>query len=165
MNLNTVFRILSFILMPVAVLIGVIDATNFLPQALSTPQLLLPVFVMAAIVMYVFSSFRFYRNGINGTTVFTHKTKDFIKVNGYVAVGFSMLTLVQSIIVAVNKELFNHLIEMCKAMFETNKIVGYDPVRFCNSILVVCIIFSGLIVAHFVICMMLLKQYKDKFVD
>jgi hypothetical protein len=165
MNLNIVFRILSFILMPVAVLIGLIDATNFLPQALSTPQLLLPVFVMAAIVMYVFSSFRFYRNGINGTTVFSHKTKDFIKVNGYVAMGFSMLTLVQSIIVAVNKELFSHLVDMCKSMFEANKIIGYDPVRFCNSILTVCIIFSVLIITHFVTCMLLLKQYKDKFVD
>ncbi len=151
--------------MPIAVLIGFIDATNFLPAALTIPQLLLPVFLMAAIVMYVFSSFRFYRNGINGTTVFTHKTKDFIKVNGYVAVGISCLTLVQSIIVLVNKELFSLLIEKCKAMFEANKIVGYDPVRFCNSILTVCIIFSALIIAHFVTCMLLLKQYKDKFVD
>ena len=166
MNIKIVFKVLSYILMPIAFLLGLFDVTA-ISGAIGNPALLLPVFIIAAVVMYIFSSFRFYRNGINGDKTFSKKTKDFIKVNGFVALGFSALSLVQGVIVFTNKKAVAEIVESFKKMSQAQAYVISDAqaLKFTNISLAVSIVFSIVLITHIVICLKLMKQYENKFVD
>ena len=164
MNINIVFKILSYILMPVAFLLGLFDVTA-ISGAISNPALLLPVFIIAAVVMYIFSSFRFYRNGINGDKTFSKKTKDFIKVNGFVALGFSALSLVQGVVVLTNKKAIVEMIENYNKMAQSYALSSVQASNFLYVSLAISIVFSLVLIAHIFICLKLMKQYENKFVD
>ena len=164
MNLNIVFRILSFVLMPIAILLGMVDILA-LSAAMANPQMLLPVFIVATVVMYTFSSFRFYRSGIIGGKTFSKKTKDFIKVNGYVALGFSILSLVQGFMALFSKKAIQQMLDTYKKMAEANAISGDKATNVLYVSIAISIIFSLILISHIVICFKFLKQYENKFVD
>ncbi|MEN9512658.1 MAG: hypothetical protein RJB16_418 [Bacteroidota bacterium] len=78
------YRILSFILIPLALLFAFIDIA-FLMTAFANPSVLIFVFAIACLVMYVFSSFAFLKRGIEKEQHQPAKLKDWIKVNAYVS--------------------------------------------------------------------------------
>ena len=164
MNLNTVFKILSFILMPIAILLGIFDIVA-LSGAISNPGMLLPVFIIATIVMYIFSSFRFLRTGINREKTFPKKNKDFIKVNGFVALGFSILSLFQAMTVLISKSAFLQLLDTYKKMAESYGISNDKTNTIIYLSLSISLTFSLIMITHILICFRLLKKYEDKFVD
>lgn len=90
MKVLTIFRILTFILIPIAALLGVMDFI-MLFAALANPAMLFVVFVMAGFVIYSFASLYFLTRGIDINKPCKPSLKDWIKVNGYVA-GFMGLT-------------------------------------------------------------------------
>ena len=164
MNLNLVFKILSFILLPIAILIGVLD-TFAITMAISNPQMLLPVFILAAVVMYVLSSIRFHRNAVLGEKTFTKKTKDFIKVNGYVALGFSTLSLIQGVMVLVSKKAMAEVLDTYSKMSAANHINVASAQNIIYISLAISIAVSLIIIAHITLSFKFLKQYENKFVD
>jgi hypothetical protein len=80
----TLFRILTFILVPFAALFGFMDLL-FLLSALANPALLLMVFVLAAFVIYVFASLKFLNRGIDANRPCAPSLRDWIRVNAYVS--------------------------------------------------------------------------------
>ena len=164
MNLNSVFKVLSFILMPIAILLGLIDIAA-ISAAISNPSMLLPLFIIAAVVMYTFSSFRFYRNGISGDKTFPKKNKDFIRVNGFVALGFSSLSLVQGIVVLFSRKAITEMLETYKKMSEAYALSNDKTINIIYISLAISIAFSLILISHIIICFKLLKKYENKFVD
>ena len=92
MKALTIFRILTFVLLPIAALFAVIDFFMLL-TALANPAMLFIVFVMAGFVIYSFASLRFLTKGIDLNKPCKPSLKDWIKVNGYVSIflGVSFL--------------------------------------------------------------------------
>jgi len=80
----TFYRVLSFILIPLALLFAFIDIA-FLVTAMANPSVLIFVFAIACLVIYVFSSFAFLKKGIEKEQHQPTKLKDWIKVNAYVS--------------------------------------------------------------------------------
>jgi hypothetical protein len=80
----TFYRVLSFILIPLALLFAFIDIA-FLVTAMANPSVLIFVFAIACLVIYVFSSFAFLKKGIEKEQHQPGKLKDWIKVNAYVS--------------------------------------------------------------------------------
>ncbi len=78
------YRILSYILMPIALLFAFID-TAFLITALANLGVLIFVFAIACLVIYTFASFSFLKRGIEKEQHQSAKLKDWIKVNAYVS--------------------------------------------------------------------------------
>jgi phosphatidylglycerophosphate synthase len=70
------YRILSYILIPIALL---------LITALANPSVLIFVFAIACLVIYTFASFSFLKRGIEKEQHQSAKLKDWIKVNAYVS--------------------------------------------------------------------------------
>lgn len=79
----TIYRILSFILVPVACFIALIDLFVLLMGLSGNPAMLFIAFVMACLVIYVFASLRFLLNGIGNQRQCSTSLKDWIKVNAY----------------------------------------------------------------------------------
>jgi len=164
MNLNLVFRILSFILLPIAIIIGVVD-TLAITMAIANPQMLLPVFVLAAVVMYVLSSIRFHRNAVLEGKTFSKKTKDFIKVNAYVTLGFSILSLVQGVTVLISKKAMKEVIESYSQISVANHISSGSAQSIIYVSLSFSIAISFIIIAHILLSFKFLKQNENKFID
>lgn len=94
----TIFRILSFILVPIAALFGIMTLMTLL-TALANPALLLIVFILAAFVIYTFTSLTFLVRGIDTGRPLKPGLRDWIRVNAYVAgfMGFMCLMNVISL--------------------------------------------------------------------
>jgi hypothetical protein len=82
-----------------------------LPFAFAEPALLLGVFIIAGVVLYSFSSFRFMKKGLGEGHVFRNRYKDFIKVNAFVVLFFVLQSFVGITDILLKKELLNQLID------------------------------------------------------
>lgn len=78
----TIYKIISFILVPVALFLGTADIMMLL-VSLANPTLLLIVFAIACFVIYIIASMRFLLRGIINQHVCSAGLKDWIKVNAY----------------------------------------------------------------------------------
>ncbi len=98
MNQLTLFRILSFILLPIALFFIVMDFIAIV-MALGNPSLFFPVFLLTGMIIYVLSSFYFLLMGLNRKQVLGASVKDWIKVNAYVTLflGFQFMLISVSI--------------------------------------------------------------------
>ena len=90
------YRVLSFILIPIALLFAFIDIA-FLMTALGNPSVLIFVFAIACLVIYTFASFSFLKRGIEREQHQSAKLKDWIKVNAYVSLFLCSLFFINSI--------------------------------------------------------------------
>lgn len=79
----TIYRILSFILVPVALLLGFMDVLMLFVSLVGNPTMLIIVFAIACWVIYVFTSLRFLLHGIANERICKNSLKDWIKVNAY----------------------------------------------------------------------------------
>ncbi len=103
MKALTLFRILTFVLLPIAALFAVIDFFMLL-TALANPAMLFVVFVMAGFVIYTFASLRFLTKGIDLNKPCKSSLKDWIKVNGYVSIFLGVSFLMNSLTVFFTSE-------------------------------------------------------------
>ncbi len=94
------YVVLSYILIPIALLFAFLDVVLFM-TALANPSALIMVFVIACLVIYTFASFKFLKKGIEHEHVQSSKLKDWIKVNAYVSFFLCALFFINSISVLV----------------------------------------------------------------
>jgi hypothetical protein len=159
----TLYRILSYILIIIAAILG-IAALFALLIALANPILLLSVFMLAAVVMYSFSSFIFFTNGIDGKQNQKTKRRDFIKANAYVAIVFAFLNIFQSVSLIANPALLNEAINQFSA---TQASASPLPLGLMVTVIKAAtwfLLFYGIaLIIHIQITFKLLKQYHHLF--
>ena len=109
-----IFKVLTYLLIPIALLFGFM-ALLVLPTALANPALLLVVFIFSCITIYTFSSLRFVTTAINKAKNCNPSLKDWIKINGYISVGTAFMFLLNSIAILMLRPIeFNDFVS--KAM-------------------------------------------------
>ncbi len=91
-----IFRILSYIMIPIACLFGLMGLLVLIP-ALMNPSMWLMLFLFASIVIYTFSSFKFLRSGIERNARCKPSLKDWIKVNAYVSLVMGGMFFINAI--------------------------------------------------------------------
>jgi len=92
----TIFRILSFILVPIAALFGIMALVTLM-TALANPSLLLVAFIFTAFVIYTFTSLSFLVKGIDTGRPLKPGLRDWIRVNAYVA-GFMGIMCLMNVV-------------------------------------------------------------------
>ena len=95
------YTVLTYILIPIALFFGFLDVL-ILFSSLANPSALIMVFIIACLVIYTFSSFKFLKMGLEREIVQTSKLKDWIKVNAYVSFFLCSLFFVNSISVLLS---------------------------------------------------------------
>lgn len=93
----TIYQILSFLLVPAALLLGFINLFVLLMGLSGNPAMLFIAFIMACFVIYVFASLRFLLKGINNQYRLKPSLKDWIKVNAYGTLFISGMFFLNSI--------------------------------------------------------------------
>ena len=91
-----IFKLLTYLLIPIALLFGLLALLALL-TAIANPALLFLVFMFSCITIYTFSSLRFVTTAINKAKNCNPSLKDWIKINGYISVGTAFMFLLNSI--------------------------------------------------------------------
>ena len=165
MKMLSLYRILTYILLPIAGIFGAIDIL-FLFAGLAQPALLLGVFILAAMVIYVFISFIFLSKGIERSIPLKPSTKDWLKVNAYVTVGFVALNIIQAIGLLRSDATVKQVITDSIAMQGAKLPPGYtieSLMKIIRGAIYFLLTFSGILLIHLSITFRLLKAYAHVF--
>ncbi|MEO8711514.1 MAG: hypothetical protein ABI405_05290 [Parafilimonas sp.] len=109
----TIYRILSFLLLPVAIIFS-ISFLLFIRAAFSNPAMLFPLFLIACIAIYSFASLNFLIRGIDGKKHLGRSSKEWLKVNAVVSTIFALLMISQCIVFLMHPEMLQDLVAQAK---------------------------------------------------
>jgi hypothetical protein len=134
--------------------------------AFANPAILLTIFIVAAVVLYTFSSYRFLRTGIDKGQTLKKSKKDFIKVNAYVAMIFAVMNFMQSLTVMLDPKYLN---DMLKQIDQMQQSAGGNTVAYLASfikmVLWVFLFYAVALGVHIYISFQLLKKFSGLFSD
>jgi hypothetical protein len=163
MQKHTFYGILSIILIPVAVLFGIM-AVFALLTALANPPMLLPVFMIACVAIYIFASRKFLTNGILRAQPCKKSLKDWIKVNAIVSIIFATLGILQSAALIIEPSLMNQALDTSLQMQGNPQAVPKETLlKAMKVMLYVFFVISVILLTHVIITFGLLKKYRYVF--
>lgn len=157
------YKVISYIFLPIAALFGLMTIVMLL-IVLANPVTLLPVFMFACVVIYIFSSFIFLQKGMIGGRMCKASLREWIKVNAYVSIGFAVLSLTQSISGLFNSATIQAFMQDASTM--QKKIPTLSTNFFINifkGVLYFMLVFSTLLIVHILHTFKLLKVFSSMF--
>ena len=161
----TIFKILTYLLIPVAILFGLMDII-MLFMALANPAILLIVFALACFVMYTFTSLRFLLEGIVNNQHCKSSLKDWIKVNAYVTLFLFIMFFMNSAATFFIDDitLRQTLSEMMDQQPELAGKISLDFfIKIFHVVSGIMFVISSLIIIHVLMNFKFLKRYQDLF--
>lgn len=167
MNQIKVFRILTYVLaVPTAFLAFFTFFGLFV--AIANPQMLIPIFILACVVVYIITSIVFLEKTVIKKKPTKKHIKDLLKINGIIAVLFSVMCLID--FVSMLMQPANVATGISKAFAENPNLM---PPQITKEIMVKMIwvmfsfisVYSILLLIHYVIGLKLRKQYDSLFLN
>ncbi len=159
------YKVLTYILIPIALFFGFIDVI-FLLSALANPGALIFVFIIACLVIYTFTSFKFYKLGVQQEQPLTKSLKDWVKVNAIVSIFLCSLFCLDAISVlgSSNTTLLKYIDEFLIQQPGFPKEVSANLVLSMLKIVSVILLVTGAVgIIHIRITLRLVKQYDYLF--
>lgn len=160
-----IYRILTFILLPIEILMGLM-ALLMLVMSLGNIGVLLPVFMISCTVIYIFSTFRFLNSGIEQHKPLKASLKQWIKVNGYVCVGFCILMITQIITLLLHPEVLQEMYQQMMTMQSKMQGQKLSIQVFKNMMLgIFCamLTYAVLLLVHTFMSFRFVQQYQHLF--
>jgi hypothetical protein len=161
----TIYKVFTFILLPFAVIFGIL-AFFMLFVALANPVLLFPVFMMVGFAIYTTCCSIFLFKGINNNQPCKPSLKDWIKVNGYVSSAMGVMTLLNTItLMSTSKQDLKKYADQILAM-QPAKPQGFNADVFVQMMSVMSwglLGFAIVLIIHLLITFTLLKKYQHIF--
>ncbi len=160
-----IYRILTFILLPIEALFGLM-ALFMLVASLGNLAALLPVFMLSCTVIYVFASFRFLNKGIQQAKSISPSLKHWIRVNGIVSLVFCMLSLFQFVTLLLQPEIMQQFYK--QAISTQQQVQGLTPQNFeklIKGVLYFMLTYAILLLVHIFFTFRFLQQYEHIFDD
>lgn len=162
-----IYRILTFILLPIEILMGLMALLGFmLVMATGSIADLLGVLMIFCSVIYIFSSFRFLNSGIEQHKPLKANLKHWIQANAFVTIGFAIYTIIKFSIPLINPKLLEEMYQQIMEM--QSKMQGQKlPIQvFKNMMLgVFCamLTYSVLLLVHTFMSFRFVQQYQHLF--
>lgn len=161
----TLFRILSFVLIPIAALFGFLDILVLL-SALANPSLLLVAFILGCFVIYSFVSLQFLTKGIDTGRPCKPSLRDWIRVNAFVSafVGCMFLLNSLSIFFSTDASLKQLISQLLESQPNVPAILTPDLfLRIMKAVAWFMFFVSVALLIHIFLNFRLLKQYRHLF--
>jgi len=163
------YKIVSYILLVIAGFFALVDLYSLL-VALSNPNLLITllitVFLLTSVIIYSFTSFSFFTNGIQKERQCKPNLKDWIKVNAYVSIAFGLLTLFQCGIILFSPTAQTEMIAQFNSMNEktqTQTISNQSFLHLIKGMLFWFMVYGVLLLSHVFITLRLIKEKSNLF--
>jgi hypothetical protein len=166
MNQLTIFKVISFLLVPVALLFGLMSIIVLIMALSANPALLIMAFAMACFVIYVFTSLYFLMFSISNQRPCKSSLKDWIKVNAYGSLFISVMFLMNALAVFFMNDI--NLRQIISEMMEqqpeiAGKITLDVFIKMFKVIAGLMFAISALTITHILIHFKLLKRYDYLF--
>lgn len=161
----TLYKILSYILLPIAALLGFLGLIALI-IAISQPALLLGVFMLVCVAIYTYTSFYFLQNGIIAQRKCKPSLKDWIKVNAYVAIAFGVLSVAQSISLLTNPVAIQQVIEQSAEMQTQMSGTSVESdllLKTTQWLLIVMGVIGLILIVHILLTFKYLKKFNSSF--
>ncbi|MBZ5857374.1 hypothetical protein [Flavihumibacter profundi] len=157
------YRILTYILFVIGGFMSLMLLTMVL-AALANPILLLPVFMVACVVIYTYSSWRFLTRGIDAHMYCKPSLRDLVKVNGYGTLAFAALTGIQSLSLIMKPAMLSEVMEQAMSMQKTS-VEGMETMmmNFMQFLLRFLLVYSIMLLVHVYMSFRLIRQHADAF--
>lgn len=163
MNALLPYRIISFILLIIAAIFGVL-CIFMLFMALINPQLLLPVLVFSSVIVYIITSFIFFIKAVDYKKKCKPALFKWIRTTAFITVVFSLLTLTQSIFLLYSPYTFSQAITESMAMQKNTAQLSPELLtRVAKGVLYFMVFFATTLLVHVFETFKLLKEYKRAF--
>jgi len=157
------YRILTYILLPLALLMGLL-ALAFLFASAANVQALLPAFLCGSTVIYLFTSLSFLQKGVLAHQPCKASLFDWIRVNSFVTLFMGSLFIFQSLYFRGNTELAEQLQAQMDSMAAEMKTKEVPEVgQLINWVLNFMLVSGVLLLAHVLIGIQMLKKYAGVF--
>ncbi len=161
----TFYRILTYLIFAIGGFMALMTLT-MLMAALANPVLLLPVFLVACVVLYSYSSWRFLTRGIDANRYCKPSLRDLIKVNGYGTMAFAIMTAMQTFTLMMQPAMLNDIMEQALAMQQTSGEGMEDyMMKFMHFLLRFLLVYSIALIIHVFMTFRLLRQNADAFLQ
>jgi hypothetical protein len=134
---------------------------------MGNPAAFLPVFLTGATVIYIATSFAFLVKAIDGKGTVKASLKDWIRVNAFVALFFSMLMLVQSVVLLQQPALLQQAMEQAAQQAKwAGAAASEDSFKNSMRVVLVCMALLGVAVQiHVFGSFRLMRLHADRFVS
>lgn len=147
------YRIISVIINAVALFLT-ISLVFSIPLLISSPLTLLSAFLIVSVILYAWFSFKFYREIMQQNKTVKHRLRDWVRVNGIVAIIFCVMTFMNVLMLLKQPGLFT----------DAAKNLGVEmPVRIINNFFYGMLVYAVLLFIHVLWTFALLRKYKESF--
>ena len=157
------YRILSYALILVAGFLALM-LLAVIPAALANPVLLLFVFLIACVIIYSYTSFRFLQRGIDRRMYCKPQLRDLMKVNSYFSMGIAVLFIMQSITLLGNPHLADDAAAQALENMPPEANFGKEEIlktlRFIERFF---LIYGIVLLTHIFITYRYLRMFRDVF--
>lgn len=151
--MTIIYRLLSVVVNMVAVFLAASLAMS-LPMVFTSPPMLLPAFMMAAIVLYAWFSYKFHRDVLQKKVPVKKSLRDWIRVNGIVTMIYGFIIIASMAMVFKNPQIFVEQIKQYGVEF---------PVENLNNIILIFLLLGIVWVVHVLWTFALVKKNKAFF--
>ena len=151
--MTIIYRIFSVIINAVALMLS-ISLLGSIPMLISSPQTMLSGFLMLAVILYSWFSFKFRREVLQQQKVVKHNLRDWVRVNGIVTLVFSIISIIGILPLLINPQPFIDAVKNFGVVM---------PVKTALGFFYVMLIYAVILLAHILWTFALLKKNKDFF--
>ncbi|MDQ6815025.1 MAG: hypothetical protein M3040_14920 [Bacteroidota bacterium] len=151
--MTIIYRILSFIVNTVALMLT-LSLVGSIPMLISSPQTMLSAFLMIAVILYSWFSFKFRRDVLQKQETVGHSLRDWIRVNGIVTMVFSIISIIGITPLLANPQPFVEAIKNFGIVMPLKSVI-----TFCYVMLIYAIV----LLAHILWTFALIKKHKEFF--
>jgi hypothetical protein len=151
--MTILYRILSLIINAVALMLAISLLGSF-GMLISSPQTMLSGFMMIAVILYSWFSFKFRREVLQKQGVVSPRLRDFVRVNGIVTLIFSFISIIGIAPLLANPQPFVEAIQNFGVTMPLKTIM-----TFCYIMLVYAVV----LLVHILWTFALMKKHKEYF--
>lgn len=151
--MTIIYRILSLIINTVAMMLT-LSLVGSIPMLISSPQTLLSAFMMIAVILYSWFSFKFRREVLQKQATVSHSLRDWVRVNGMVTMIFCMISIISIIPLLANPQPF---VEAIKNFGITM------PLKTITTFCYVMLVYAIVLLAHILWTFALIRKHKAFF--
>ncbi|MBC7722300.1 MAG: hypothetical protein H7068_09770 [Pedobacter sp.] len=163
-----IYRILTFILLPFALFL-ILNITGSLVISLGNPLMLLSNFILACLPIYIFTSSYFLLFGVFKAKKCKSSLKDWIKINSYISIIFSLLMIMGSVAIllalnnqAMQKELMDKIATQQMSGMP-NQMPIAQILQLLKTSVSIMLPFSIILLVHIAFTFRTLKLYRHLF--
>ncbi len=136
----------------------------YLPVAFTNPVLLLSCFLLACVILYSYTSYRFMSKGMILQQPLKKSLKDLLRVNAYGSLVLGILLLSNSLVFLQSPEMLEEQIDAMNA----SSAMEIDPdiiISFMKKMFIFLTIYSIILILHVFVSLRLIKRYSYLFDD